>query len=212
MEMNQVSNFDVIENVCNNQAGCSCGEKEPVLYQQGVDKKTKTWDEYYFNIAIQVASNSKCLSRQIGAVLVKDKTIIGTGYNGPPRGVPHCNERWDLDDMFKEVAVRTEDLSLIDSKCPRQLLGFKSGEGLEWCAATHAEVNCIINSARLGISTKDTLMYLTCGIPCHNCMKVIINSGIKELILTNLSYYDKGAEFLIKNCDINVRVYDHLNG
>ena len=111
-----------------------------------------TWDEYYLEICHAVAKNSKCLSRKIGAILVKDKSIISTGYNGPPRGVAPCNTRWDTD---------LKDLKPKDwiTACPRYVLGYKSGQGLQLCPAGHAERNALINAARQGIKTKNSIIY-----------------------------------------------------
>src|SRR6056297_1400424 len=95
-----------------------------------VDKpRVNSWDEYYYNVAVEVARNSKCLSRSIGAVLVKDKSIIGTGYNGPPRGVPHCGVRHNYDfDLIQAYAYKGVAVTDIVTKCPRKLLNYKSGE------------------------------------------------------------------------------------
>lgn len=169
-----------------------------------------SWDEYYYNVAVEVARNSKCLSRRIGAVLVRDKSIIGTGYNGPPRGVPHCGVRhqydFELMKAYARVGVSSEEVK----ECPRKILGFKSGEGLEWCIAGHAERNALINSARAGISTNGAKLYLTCGVPCTPCMVEIINAGISEVILTSFGLYDMSSKYLMDNCDIRFRLYDFL--
>jgi len=149
-----------------------------------------SWDEYYYNLCNAVASNSKCLSRKIGAIIVKDKSIISTGYNGPPRGIPQCDTR-----------------SGVDGVCPRKKYGFASGEGLELCIAGHAERNAIVNAARHGIAVKGSIMYMSCPIPCSPCLVEIINSGIEEIVVTELSYYDKMAEYLIKESNLKVRKY-----
>ena len=171
------------------------------------------WDSYFFNICSMVAQRSKCMSRQIGAVLVRDNTIIGTGYNSPPRKVPTCGERYYLDTNLRE-ALKQRDIDPDDVKyhsiCPRYVLGFKSGEGLEWCVAGHAEKNCLINSARIGICTKGSIMYMTCGIPCTPCLVSIINAGVTEIVVTEKSYYDVSASYLIQNSDLEVRIFKHL--
>jgi len=149
-----------------------------------------TWDEYYFNLCNAVASNSKCLARKIGAIIVKDKSIISTGYNGPPRGIPQCDNR-----------------SGADGVCPRKALGYISGEGLELCIAGHAERNAIVNAARHGIAVKGSIMYMSCPIPCSPCLVEIINSGIEEIVCTKLSYYDMMGEYLIKNSELKIRTY-----
>ena len=141
------------------------------------------WDDYFLKVATVVASNSKCQSRQIGAVLVKDKAIISTGYNGPPRGVPHCE------------------------RCPRQLQGYKSSEGLHLCPATHAEANCIVQAAKNGICTNNSIMYLTCNVPCKNCLALIINAGIEEVVCVSLDWYDELSPFLVAQSDLIIREY-----
>ena len=175
-----------------------------------------SWDRYFHDICKAVAENSKCLSRQIGAILVKDKTIIGTGYNGPPRGIPHCGLRSveGIDAAFTE-AIKKKNNELLyhvqsseEGRCPRRILGFKSGEGLEWCVAGHAERNALINSARLGIPTWGTKMYMNCGIPCTPCLVEIINAGVEEIILTKFVGYDQMSEYLLRHSGIKVRVYD----
>lgn len=169
------------------------------------------WDEYYYNVAVQVARNSRCLSRLIGAVLVKDKSIIGSGYNGPPRGIPHCDVRHKHDSRLMEAYVKggvlltEDDINLI---CPRRLLNYKSGEGLDWCIAGHAERNALINSARAGISTKGAQLYLTCGVPCTPCMVEIINAGISEVVVTSFDLYDSSSKYLLDNCDVTFRAYN----
>jgi len=156
-------------------------------------KITNRWDLYFYNIAREVAKQSRCLSRQIGCIIVKDKSIITTGYNGPPRGIPDCSTR-----------------SRKEGVCPRQAKGFVSGEGLHLCPAAHAEANAIVNVARLGgTSTVGTSMYLNCGVPCKNCLGLIINAGIKELVVTNIGQYDFLSGWMLKNGEheIIVRTY-----
>lgn len=172
-----------------------------------VEDPVSNWDEYFFNICRQVARNSKCMSRRIGAVLVKDKSIIGTGYNGPPRGVPRCDGRWTDDSFMTKYSGMIIDAEL-KNKCPRQVMGAKSGELLDVCLAGHAEENTILNSARMGVCTKDTTMYMTCGIPCYRCLIKIINAGISEIVVTGMKFYDDNSEYLLNNSDLKVRLYD----
>lgn len=175
---------------------------------------SEKWDRYFYNICVEVAKNSKCLSRHIGSILVKDKSIISTGYNGPPRGVPHCGIRHQLDESLMEEYLKIDKLlDVMEMKtCPRYILGYKSGEGLELCVAGHAERNVLINAARMGITTKGANLYMNCGIPCTPCLVEIINSGIEEIIVTKIEYYDRSAEYLLKNSNLKYRVYDHLKG
>lgn len=175
--------------------------------------QVNNWDEYFLSICQVAASNSKCLSRQIGAILVRDKRIVSIGYNGPPSGVAPCSERWMHDGLlfeeFKKKGIKDFRNSNI---CPRKLLGYKSGEGLEWCVAGHGERNALINAAREGVCTKGTTMYMTCGIPCSPCLVEIINAGVSELVCTTYSYYDVSAKYLIEESKIKVRLYDFLEG
>jgi dCMP deaminase len=101
-------------------------------------------------------------------VIVKDdRFIISTGYNGPPMGCTHC-----------------------EGVCPRKKRGFKSGEGLEYCPAAHAERNAISVAARLGHATEGYTMYMNCNIPCFECAKSIINAGITEIVVTDFIDYE----------------------
>jgi len=167
------------------------------------------WDKYFFEIASVVAKNSKCLSRQVGAILVSGKSVLVSGYNGPPAGVPHCGERYDIDASLKieldRRGIKKEEG--VEKVCPRYTMGYKSGEGLEWCVAGHAERNVLITAAKHGISTNGLCMYLTCGIPCSPCLVEIINAGIKEVIVTKLEYYDIMSYYLVVNSKITVRKY-----
>lgn len=170
------------------------------------------WDKYFLDVCNAVANNSKCLSRNIGAVLVHDKSIIATGYNGPPRGIPHCGEdRFDKDYYLqKEMLNRLEPTYVEDigKKCPRKILGFVSGDGLDYCAAAHAEQNCISNAARMGVSTLDSTLYMNYIIPCSSCMKTLINAGITEIVVTELTFYDELAKFLAAYSEIRMRDFD----
>ena len=140
------------------------------------------WDRYFMEIANVVARNSKCISRQLGAVLVRDRYIIATSYNGPSRRVTHCGPL-----------------------CPRRAAGFASGEGLHLCPAAHAEVNCIATCARLGIVTADTTLYLNWVMPCKNCAATIINAGIKEVVHSVEGTYDSLAQRLFSEGGVEVR-------
>lgn len=169
----------------------------------------KNWDKYFFDICKTVANNSKCLSRQLGAVMVRDKRIISTGYNGPPKGIPHCDERFVKDQgLIDELKKMGLDYSNECHKCPRQVMGFKSGEGLQWCLAGHAERNSLINAAALGHSTAGATIYMNCGVPCKDCLIEIINADIKELVIIEETYYDKPSAFLITSSQLLVRTFD----
>lgn len=181
--------------------------------------RRKAWDKYFLEICNKVSENSKCLSRQVGAILVRDKSIISSGYNGPPRGLYHCWERYALqkdEKLMKKINERIERDELtkddfnkyVESEvCPRRILGFKSGFGLELCWAGHGERNSIINAARHGIAVKGCKMYCNCGVPCGDCMIEIINSGVEEVIVTKIEFYDEKSEILLKESGINIREY-----
>ena len=167
------------------------------------------WDSYFFDVCKVIAKNSKCLSRQIGAIIVRDKRIISEGYNGPPQGVPHCKERYKLDFALIDQIFDKKNADPYDTnKCPRQTLGFKSGEGLEWCIAGHAERNALISAAYNGIATKGAIMYMDCGVPCTPCLVEIINAGITEIIVNGLTYYDRQSQWICEHSDLKVRAYD----
>jgi len=181
-----------------------------------MNDKRLSWDAYFMQIASIVGDRSSCLSRKIGVVMVRDNSILSTGYNGPPRGIPHCEERLTTDEKFKQklkdilidhTLPELESMGIVGGKltrCPRRILGFKSGEGLEWCVAAHAERNALINAARMGISTKGATLYMTCGIPCTPCLVEIINAGISRLVVTSLTQYDLMADYLLKGSGIEV--------
>ncbi|HDY69311.1 MAG TPA: cytidine deaminase [Actinobacteria bacterium] len=122
-----------------------------------------SWEEYFFQIASQVATRSTCLRRQVGAVLVKEKRILSTGYNGAPRDISHC----------------------IEVGCLREKLGIPSGERHELCRALHAEQNAIVQAALHGVKIEGSTLYCT-HQPCSLCAKMIINAGIVEV------YFDEG--------------------
>jgi dCMP deaminase len=125
------------------------------------DKKNDRpeWDRYFMEIAELVSSRSTCLSRRVGAVVVKDRRILATGYNGSPRGLPHC----------------------IDIGCLRRDLGIPSGKQLELCRGSHAEENAIVQAASYGIPLEGAELYCTFQ-PCVTCSKMIINAGIKRVV------------------------------
>ena len=181
------------------------------------------WDQWYHELCMTVAKKAQCLSRKIGAVLVRDKTVVSTGYNGPPRGVKTCDERWLTDpDMRKAAGFQVDEYNFqkfmpkykadLEGICPRYVpeMGFKSGEGLVWCVAGHAERNALINAAKNGISTEGTILYMDCGTPCTPCLVEIINAGVKEIVITKEYYYDQSAEYLLKESGLKWRVYSHL--
>ena len=141
-----------------------------------------TWDEYFMDFAMLTAKRSTCLRRQVGAVIVQDKHIIATGYNGAPRGIAHCGER--------------------EGGCLRKELGVPSGEKHELCRALHAEQNAIIQAATLGQSVEGGTIYIT-HQPCAICAKMIINAGIKRIVIRE-GYPDELSKQILGEAGITV--------
>jgi len=117
------------------------------------------WDNYFMAIASVVATRSTCLRRKVGAVIVRDRQIISTGYNGAPKGVPHCAE----------------------VGCLREKLRIPSGERHEICRGAHAEINAIAQAAATGSTTAGADLYCT-HEPCSFCTKAMINAGIRRVL------------------------------
>ena len=141
-----------------------------------------TWDEYFMEITHLVARRSTCLRRQVGAVLVKDKNILATGYNGAPSGIAHC----------------------LDVGCLREKLGIPSGERHELCRGLHAEQNAIIQAAKRGTNIDGATLYCT-TMPCIICSKMIINAGIRQIVYEG-GYADSlAAEMIAESGVVIVR-------
>ena len=146
-----------------------------------------SWHEYFMPMAELAASRSTCLRRRVGAVLVKDRRILCSGYNGAPSGLPHCRE----------------------TGCLRQQLNVPSGEKHELCRGVHAEQNAIIQAACHGISIKGATLYCT-NQPCSICAKMIINAGIVE-VRYEADYADNGALSLLQEAGIRVNYGSTVN-
>jgi len=180
---------------------------------------SSNWDKYFHNICIAVASKSSCLSRHIGAIIVKDNSIVSTGYNSPPRDVPHCGyDRFMKDVELRSVVEQMQnkdyrtkssiDLVRFREECPRKILGYESGTHMELCPAIHAEINAIIGAARKGVSIIGTTLYMNCIIPCKSCFGVLINSRIVEIVVDDIKVYDKATQFLISESKISIRKFE----
>lgn len=141
-----------------------------------------SWDEYFMQITHLVASRATCLRRKVGAILVRDKRILTTGYNGPPAGLPHCDEL---------------------GGCLRDKLGVASGERHELSRAVHAEQNAIIQAAVHGISIKGAILYAT-NQPCSLCTKMLVNAGIREFVIAD-GYPDDLAREIMEQAGVVVR-------
>lgn len=135
--------------------------------------KRPSWDEYFMSIARLVAGRSTCLRRRVGAILVKDRRILASGYNGAPAGLQHCDE----------------------TGCVRERLQIPSGERHELCRGIHAEQNAIIQSANYGTGIDRSTIYTT-HHPCSVCAKMIINAGIVRVV-TDDSYPDDLASEML---------------
>lgn len=144
------------------------------------------WDDYFMNIAGEVARRSNCLTRQVAAIVVRDRRIISTGYNGTPRNTKNCFEGGCL-----RCAKRTEDTA---------------GTKLEECTCSHGEENAIVQAAYHGISLKDSVLYSTFS-PCLLCAKMIINAGVKEVIYT--ADYPLAATASALMCEAGVLLRQH---
>lgn len=169
------------------------------------------WDRRFYSLCVEISKMSSCLSRSIGAIIVRDNTIVSTGYNGPPRGIVHCGEgRLKEDYVLSREFQDKKILKEYNTYCPRAQLGYKSGEGLHLCPASHAEENAIVNAARIGVSTYGTTIYMNCGTPCKDCMKKIINAGIKELVCASTNLYDEMSKVLLNQTNIKLREFLHL--
>jgi dCMP deaminase len=144
-------------------------------------ERRPTWDEYFIAITKQVATRATCLRRKVGAIIVKDKRILTTGYNGAPRGVKSCLEI---------------------GKCMRQELGVPSGQRHEICRALHAEQNAIIQAAYHGVQIEGSDIYSTTQ-PCVLCAKMLINAGIKKIYYCE-EYPDELALELLKEAGVEL--------
>ncbi|MFH1779381.1 MAG: cytidine/deoxycytidylate deaminase family protein [Candidatus Omnitrophota bacterium] len=143
--------------------------------------KRPDWDAYFLDIAKLVSKRSTCLRRKVGALIVKNRRILTTGYNGTPTGITHC-----------EVAG-----------CLREKLKVPSGERHELCRGLHAEQNSIIQAALYGVNIGGGTLYCT-NQPCSICAKMLINAGIKEIVMES-GYPDKMAKEFFDGAGIKVR-------
>jgi dCMP deaminase len=159
----------------------------PFLYPSRMTEKNgrPTADEYFMEMAHLAAKRSTCLRRKVGAIIVKDKRVLTTGYNGAPKGLEHC-----------EV-----------TGCVRQQMNVPSGERHELCRGVHAEQNAIIQAAVFGVSIRDATIYIT-NYPCSVCAKLMMNAGIAEVVYDGV-YKDDLAIKLLAEGKIRVRHFKH---
>ncbi len=142
-----------------------------------------SWDSYFMGIARLVAGRSTCLRRSVGAVLVRDKHILATGYNGAPRGLAHCAEL---------------------GGCYRDQHGIPSGQRHEVCRGAHAEQNAIAQAARFGVETDGATLYIT-NHPCVICAKILINAGIARIVYAE-GYPDELAAAILEEAKLKLEL------
>ena len=142
-----------------------------------------SWDEYFIDIASHVATRSTCLRRHVGAIIVKDKRILSTGYNGAPRGLPHCNE----------------------IGCLREKLDIPSGQRQEICRGLHAEQNSIVQAALHGVTIQGGQFFCT-HQPCVTCAKMIINAGIVKVVCAE-EYPDELGRSMLAEAGIELELW-----
>lgn len=141
-----------------------------------------SWDEYFIDIARHVATRSTCLRRHVGAIIVKNKRILSTGYNGAPRDLPHCDE----------------------TGCLREKLGIPSGQRQEICRGLHAEQNAIVQAALHGVPIQEAHLYCT-HQPCITCAKMMINAGIIRVVCAE-AYPDELARSMLEEAGIELEL------
>lgn len=146
------------------------------------------WDTYFMEIAKLVATRSTCLRRQVGAVAVKDKRILSTGYNGAPPGLPHC----------------------ADTGCIRKNMNVPPGQRHELCRGLHAEQNSIIQAALYGTSIKGATFYVT-HQPCVVCAKMLISAGVERVVILS-DYPDRLSEEMFAQAGITMEKFRERDG
>lgn len=146
--------------------------------------KRPSWDEYFLSIAELVSKRSTCLRRRVGAVLVKDKRMLATGYNGAPSRIAHCSV----------------------TGCIREKLKIPSGQRHELCRGLHAEQNAFLQAALHGTSLRGASIYSTTQ-PCIICAKMIINAGIKEIVIKG-SYPDRMSREILREAKVKIRTVE----
>lgn len=143
-----------------------------------------SWDEYFMNMLEVIKTRSTCIRRQVAAVIVKDRQIISTGYNGSAKGLRHCEE----------------------VGCLREIMNIPSGQRHELCRGIHAEQNAIIQASLHGVSIEGADIYITCS-PCVLCSRMLINAGIKRIIYRG-DYPDDLAMDMLKEAGIELVKYE----
>jgi len=159
------------------------------MKKKEIKKSRPSWDEYFIKIAVLVSERSTCLRHHVGAIIVKDRRVLTTGYNGAPAGTKDC----------------------LELGCLRNELNIPSGERHEICRAIHGEQNAIIQAAKYGQDIQGSTMYCTHS-PCIICAKMIINAGIKKIV-TYGNYPDiGGVQDLLKEAGVELIKVDRPSG
>jgi dCMP deaminase len=153
---------------------------KPAKGQPGLVRRRPTIDEYFIQFANLAATRSTCIRRQVGAVLVRNKHILSTGYNGAPANMDHCTTK----------------------TCLRLTTGVKPGERHELCRGVHAEQNAIIQCALHGLSSRNSTLYVTHS-PCTICAKMLINAGVKRVVIKR-KYPDEDGIQLLKESRVEI--------
>lgn len=148
----------------------------------------RSWDDYFLDLAQAASTRATCSRRKHGAVIVKGRRIVSTGYNGAPSGYPHCE----------------------DGACPRAASDAKQGHDYDSCIAIHAEANALLFATP---EDRDGATLYCTGAPCFGCAKLIANSGVAEVVASGGRYegWDEVRGFLL-GCDVRVRLLDGLEG
>lgn len=144
------------------------------------ERQRPSWTQYFMDITELVAKRSTCTRRAVGAVLVKDKRVLATGYNGAPSGIRHCSE----------------------TGCLREQRGVPSGERHELCRGAHAEQNAIVQAAHYGVPINGATLFCT-NLPCSICAKLLINAGVKKIYYKS-GYADEISEEMLNEANIDV--------
>ena len=147
-------------------------------------EKRPDWDEYFMDIAHVVSKRGNCSRRKVAALIVSDRRIISTGYNGTPRGIQNC----------------------CDGGCPRCASDAPSGDNLGECICAHAEENAIVQAAYHGIAVRDSTLYCILS-PCLMCTKMIINAGIKEVVYETEYHFTGQARALFETAGVVCRQF-----
>jgi len=175
------------------EPGCGQSFGKADLGERDMTDYRPSWDEYFMKIAEDASTRSNCLRRKVGALIVKQKNIISTGYNGTPIGVKNCFE----------------------GGCPRCQSDVEPGQGYDTCICVHAEANAILLAARHGNATEGGVLYTTVR-PCFSCLKEAVQAGIKEIVYEAEDAYqgplEEAYQALVRDSNLTLRRFDRQAG